>query len=199
MFATCAMRVVVAGFLLSCLAFGQFDSGQISGFVRDETGALIPGASITAVNEGTGEQHKTTSGPQGYYIFPQLVVGKYSVTMEAAGFKKFLQKGVVLDAQAKLGIDAALPVGSLTEQIEVLGSAAQVQTDTAQVGSLIDNKQIQNLTLNGRNPIYLAALTPGVVGSQGIGTFDPDSVSNGGFNINGGRADEYVVVVDGAV
>src|SRR5206468_3795954 len=67
------------------------------------------------------------------------------------------------------------------------------------VGSVVDNKQIQNLTLNGRNPVYLAALTPGVVSSAGIGTFDPDSVSNGGFSINGGRADEYVVMVDGAI
>jgi hypothetical protein len=194
-----AIRVIVASVLLASVAFGQFDSGQISGFVRDETGALVPAASITAVNEGTGEQHKTTSGAQGYYIFPQLVVGRYSITVEAAGFKKFLQKAIVLDAEAKVGVDAALTVGSITEQIEVQGSASQVQTESAQVGSIVDNKQIQNLTLNGRNPIYLAALTPGVVGSQGIGTFDPDSVSNGAFNINGGRPDEYVVVVDGAV
>src|SRR5262249_13626278 len=88
---------------------------------------------------------------------------------------------------------------ALTEQVEVSSDVAQVKTDSADVGTTIETKQIQNLTLNGRNPIYLAALTPGVVGGQGIGTFDPDSVSNGSFNINGGRPDEYVVMIDGAV
>ena len=119
--------------------------------------------------------------------------------VEQAGFKTFLQKGITIDAQSKLTVDVTLTLGSLNERVEVEASSAQVQTDSAKVGATIENKQIQNLTLNGRNPIYLAALTPGVAGSQGIGTFDPDSVSNGSFNINGGRSDEYVVAVDGAV
>ena len=119
--------------------------------------------------------------------------------MEQAGFKTFIQNSIAVDAQAKLSVDVVLTLGAVSERVEVEASAAQVQTDSAKVGSTVENKQIQNLTLNGRNPIYLAALTPGVVGSQGIGTFDPDSVSNGSFNINGGRADEYVVAVDGAV
>jgi len=91
-----------------------------------------------------------------------------------------------------------MTVGALSESVEVKSSTSQVQTETAQVGRTIETKQIQDLTLNGRNPIYLALLKPGVTGGS-IGTFDPDSVSNGGFNINGGRADEYNVVVDGAI
>jgi hypothetical protein len=132
-------------------------------------------------------------------VFPQLFVGRYSIGVESPGFKRFTKSGIPLDASAKVSIDVALQVGAVTEQVNVEASAVQVQTDSAQVGSLVENAQIQNLTLNGRNPIYLAALTPGVVGSQGIGAFDPDSVSNGSFNINGGRPDEYVVMVDGAV
>lgn len=184
---------------LSSVAFAQFDSGQISGFVRDETGAVVPGASVGVTNENNGEGRKATANADGYYVFPQLFVGKYSVSVEAAGFKKFIQKGIVLNAESKVAVDVSLAVGSLSEQVEVQASTAQVQTDSAEVGTTVDSKQIQSLTLNGRNPVYLAALTPGVVGSQGIGTFDPDSVSNGSFNINGGRADEYVVMVDGAV
>jgi hypothetical protein len=180
-------------------AFAQFDSGQISGFVRDDTGAVVPGAAVTTTNEGNGEKHRITTTPEGYYIFPELFVGKYSVTIEKAGFKTFLKTGIVINAQAKLTVDVGLTVGAVTEKVEVQASTSQVQTDSASVGSAIENKQIQNLTLNGRNPIYLAALTPGVVGGQGIGTFDPDSVSNGSFNINGGRPDEYMVAVDGAV
>ena len=192
-------RLVVFLFLFSTTAFSQFDAGQISGFVRDSSGAIVPNATVTALNEGSGEAHKTSGNTEGYYIFPQLFVGKYTVTVEQPGFKTFVQKSIVIDASSKLSVDVSLSVGSLNERVEVQASTARVQTDSATVGAIIENKQIQNLTLNGRNPIYLAALTPGVVGGQGIGTFDPDSVSNGGFSINGGRADEYVVAVDGAV
>lgn len=192
-------RVVLLTLVVLRAGFAQFDSGQIAGFVRDETGAVVPGASVTATNEGTGESKKTTTNSDGYYVFPQLFVGKYSIAVESPGFKRFVKSGIVLDAAAKISVDVGLPVGAVSEQVNVQASAVQVQTDSAHVGSTIENAQIQNLTLNGRNPIYLAALTPGVAGSQGIGTFDPDSVSNGSFNINGGRPDEYVVMVDGAV
>ncbi len=187
-------------FLLAAIsAFAQFDAGQISGFVRDNSGAIVSGASVSVANQATGEIHKTATNAEGYYVFPQLFVGQYSVTVERTGFKTFVQNSITIDAQAKRSVDVTLSLGAVSERVEVEASAAQVQTDSAKVGSTVENKQIQNLTLNGRNPIYLAALTPGVVGSQGIGTFDPDSVSNGSFNINGGRADEYVVAVDGAV
>ena len=192
-------RLLLAGLLSVAAVFAQFDAGQISGFIRDTSGASVPGATVFATNQGSLEQRKTTSNQEGYYIFPQLFVGRYDVSVEASGFKKYARTGVVIDAQGKVAVDIELTVGANSEQITVESSAVQVQTDSASVGSVVDNKQIQNLTLNGRNPVYLAALTPGVVSGAGIGTFDPDSVSNGGFNINGGRADEYVVMVDGAV
>ena len=190
-----AQPAILAGLIFSCAAFAQFDAGQISGYVRDATGAVVPGASVVATNEGNHEQRKTATNPDGYYVFPQLFVGNYAISVEAAGFKKFVNTGIVLNAEAKINVDVALTVGALSESVEVAASNAQVQTDSAVVGSTIDNKQIQNLTLNGRSPIYLAALTPGVIGGSSIGTFDPDSVSNGSFNINGGRADEYIVTV----
>jgi hypothetical protein len=194
---TLRVSLIVLAFTSASLA--QFDSGQISGFVRDETSAVIVGAAVTATNQGNGEARKTVTKADGYYNFPQLLVGTYSVSVEAAGFKKFLQTGIVLNAESKVAVDVAMTVGSLSEQVEVQASTAQVQTDSAETGMTIDMKQMQNLTLNGRNPIYIAALSPGVIGSSGVGVFDPDSVSNGSFNINGGRVDEYVVVVDGAL
>ena len=184
--------------LSATLLVAQFDSGQISGFVRDPTGAVVPGASVTATNEGTKEAHRTTTTSEGYYVFPQLVVGSYTIAIEARGFKRYVKSGIALDAEAKVSADVGLTVGEATESVEVTASSATVQTDSAQVATTIETKQMQDLTLNGRNPIYLAALSPGVVGGT-IGTFDPDSVSNGSYNINGGRTDEYVVIVDGAV
>jgi hypothetical protein len=185
-------------FTLVPAAYAQFDSGQIAGYVRDTSQGAVVGASITVTNQGTGEQRHGTTNAGGYYAFPNLPVSTYSVSAELTGFKVTTESGIVLDSASKRNIDLTLTVGAVTESIEVSGATTQVQTETAQVGRVVDSKQIQDLTLNGRNPIYLALLKPGVAGGS-IGTFDPDSVSNGGFSINGGRSDEYVVMVDGAV
>src|SRR5262244_4504325 len=195
-------RLVAVTFLIlgfTVVASAQFDSGQISGFVRDSSQAIITGASVIATNEGNGEQRRTATNSDGYYVFPNLVVGKYTITAEATGFKKFIQKGVELNAAARIGVDIEMQVGAVSETIQVVPSAGHIQSETAQVGSTVDSRQIQNLTLNGRNPIFLALLKPGVISGNPIGTFAPDSVSNGDFSINGGRSDEYVVMVDGAI
>jgi hypothetical protein len=192
----------VLGILLSVCAssilYAQFDTGQIAGYVRDASQAVITGATVTITNQGNGDQRTATTNANGYYVFPNLQVGTYSVAAEMTGFRRTVESGIVLDSVAKLNIDLALTVGAVTESVEVKASSTQVQTESAQVGRVVDTRQIQDLTLNGRNPIYLALLKPGVAGGS-IGTFDPDSVSNGGFSINGGRSDEYVVMVDGAV
>jgi hypothetical protein len=195
-------RLVAVTFLIlgfPVVAGAQFDSGQISGFVRDSSQAIITGASVIATNEGNGEQHRTATNSDGYYVFPNLVVGNYTITAEAMGFKKFIQKGVELNAAAKIGVDIEMQVGAVSETIQVVPSAGHIQSETGQVGSTVDSRQIQNLTLNGRNPIFLALLKPGVISGNPIGTFAPDSVTNGDFSINGGRSDEYVVMVDGAI
>lgn len=192
------MLRLIALLLTTSSVYAQFDTGQIAGYVRDASEAIIAAATVTVTNVGNGEKRQITTNANGYYVFPNLPVGNYSVSAENPGFKKTLQVGIVLDSASRLSVDLTLTVGSVSESVEVKASAAQVQTETAQVGRVVDTKQIQDLTLNGRNPIYLALLKPGVTGGS-IGTFDPDSVSNGGFSINGSRADEYVVMVDGAV
>ena len=188
---------VLASFGLTAI-YAQFDSGQISGFVRDPSQSVVAGASVTVTNEGNGAKQRVVTNSSGYYVAPNLFVGSYSVEVEAPGFKKSVQSGIQLSAAAKLSIDIELTVGAVTDSVQVSADAALVQTETATVGRTVETKQIENLTMNGRNPIYLALLKPGVIGGS-IGTFDPDSVSNGGFSINGARADEYLVTVDGAV
>ena len=194
-------RCSVTIFLFVCacaMLEAQFDTGQIAGYVRDASDAVVTGATVTVTNVGNGDQRTATTNANGYYVIPNLQVGTYSVSAEMPGFKKTVQSGIVLDSAAKLNIDLVLTVGAVSESVEVKASTTLVQTESAQVGRVVDTKQIQDLTLNGRNPIFLALLKPGVAGGS-IGTFDPDSVSNGGFSINGSRADEYVVMVDGAV
>ena len=120
------------------------------------------------------------------------------MNVELSGFKKFAKTGIRLTAASQIAVDVQVELGSLEETVTVTAAQSFIQTTTAQVARTIETKQIQELTLNGRNPIFLASLKPGVRGGT-IGTFDPDSVSNGSFSINGARADEYLVTIDGAV
>ena len=192
------MRPLLIAILLSLSLLAQFDTGQIAGFIRDSSESTIAGATVTVRNENTGEEKTTKTNASGYYVFPSLLVGTYSLSAESAGFKKVHQSGIGLSSASKLSVDLQLTVGAVTETVEVKATVGLVQAESAVVGRTINSKQVADLTLNGRNPIYLALLKPGVRGGS-IGAFDPDSVSNGGFSINGGRADEYVVMVDGAV
>src|SRR5438132_10027711 len=191
-----ALLFLVAAF--STPAHAQFDSGQISGFIRDTQQGALPGATITITNEGTRNSRSTVTNTTGFYVFPEVPVGTYTVAIELAGFKKCMRTGIRLTATSQIAVDAELELGSLEETITVTAGQSFVQTTTAQVARTIETRQIQELTLNGRNPIFLASLKPGVRGGT-IGTFDPDSVSNGSFSINGGRDDEYLVTIDGAV
>src|SRR5260370_35795700 len=124
-------RSIPVGLIFTCAAFDQLDAGQISAFVRDATGAVVPAASVTATNEGNHEQHRMTTSPEGYYVFPQLFVGKYSVAVEAAGFKKSTTTGITLDAQAKVNVDVSPTVAAISEAVETHRSSAQVQTTPA--------------------------------------------------------------------
>jgi hypothetical protein len=193
-----AFAVLLAAATIVSGEIAQFDSGQLSGFVRDVQQGALPGATVTVTNEATGNKRTTVTNSTGFYVLPDLPVGSYALAVELAGFKKFVKTGIRLTAANQLGVDAELELGSLEETVLVTAGNAFVQTTTAQVARTIETKQIQELTLNGRNPIFLASLKPGVRGGT-IGTFDPDSVSNGSFSINGGRADEYLVTIDGAV
>ncbi len=190
--------LVLTAVLLPTTAAAQFDSGQISGIVRDAQQGALPGATVTVSNVRTGTKRTTVTNSTGFYVIPDMPVGIYDITVELQGFKKFSQPGVRLNAASQIAVDAVLELGSLEETVIVTAAQSFVQTTTAQVARTIETRQIQELTLNGRNPIYLASLKPGVRGGT-IGTFDPDSVSNGSFSINGARADEYLVTIDGAV
>ena len=111
----------------------QFDSGQISGYVRDSSLAVIAGATITIINEGSNDQRNTTTNSNGFYVIPNLPVGKYTVAAEVAGFKKTLQTGVVLDAASKVNVDLTMTVGAVSESVEVQASSSQVQTESARI------------------------------------------------------------------
>src|SRR5690349_14335873 len=123
---------LAAAVLMSAVPLSaQFDSGQISGFVRDPSQSSVANAGVVVTNEGNGERHRTTTNSSGYYVLPNLFVGSYSVEVEAPGFKKAVQSGIKLSAAAKLSIDLELAVGAVTESVDVTAAATLVQSETA--------------------------------------------------------------------
>ncbi|MDQ6665613.1 MAG: carboxypeptidase-like regulatory domain-containing protein, partial [Acidobacteriota bacterium] len=143
------LRFIVTTVLIlfaNAMLRAQFDSGQIAGYVRDASQAIVTGANVTVVSQGNGDQHQSTTNSNGYYIFPNLPVGTYSVSAELAGFKKSVKTGIVLDSASKQNIDLSLTVGAVSDSVEVQASATQLQTESAQVGRVVDSKQIQDMT-----------------------------------------------------
>ena len=191
-------KLLVKLLICSAPAWCQVDIGQISGTVVDASKGAVPGVTVIATNEGNQVARQTTTNNSGYYTFPNLMVGTYTITAEAKGFAKFVHSGIHLNAAGQLDIPVQLSLGTVTETVQVTESGAQALSLEATTGGTVTAEQFQQLEVNGRNPVYLALLEPGVVGTN-IASFDPDSVSSGSFTMNGGRTDAYTVYVDGAM
>jgi hypothetical protein len=177
-------------------AFAQFDRGTISGTVKDASGGVVPGVTVTATSLQTQTPTVAVTDATGFYTFPNLRPGVYSVSAELEGFKKVLRENLQLDAGGALTIDFALETGAITEQVTVTAETPTLQTDVA-IRRVVESKDIELLSFSGRNPIGVASLKPGVVG----GSFNSrgfNDLGNGGFNINGSRSDENNITVDGA-
>src|SRR6266702_5946092 len=114
----------------SVAAFAQSDVGTIVGFVKDQSGAVVPNATVAIRNEATGELHTVTSDEQGHYVAPSLTPAYYSMTSEAKGFQKFTSSHNKLDSNSTIEIDAALAVGAETQTVEVTGTASVLQTQS---------------------------------------------------------------------
>src|SRR5574340_180729 len=191
-----AVVVTVCLGILATPAAAQFDRGQVAGFVKDSQGGVIPGATVSVVNVATKVARAFTTDARGYYIALSLLPGSYDVSVELQGFKRFMQTGIKLDAAAKVALDVVLETGSVSETVTVEARATPLQTDTAQVGRLIEARQIADLMLNGRNPLRLPMLKAGVRGGNFSG-FNPTDFGNGGWIINGSRSDENILTYDG--
>ncbi|MEP7361845.1 MAG: carboxypeptidase regulatory-like domain-containing protein [Acidobacteriota bacterium] len=184
--------------LLAALSlFAQSDSTSINGTITDPSGAPVANARVVARNQSTGATREGTTSGSGTYVIPSIPSGNYTLTVEVAGFKKFESKDNKIDANLPATINAAMQIGAVTETIEVAATVSAIQTETSTLGKLIEGKQLSDLQLNGRNPIFLALLKPGVRGGSLAGfSFD---LNSGGFNINGSRSQDNLISYDGAV
>jgi hypothetical protein len=145
--------------------YTQTTTATILGTIRDPSGAAISNAYVTATNEATGLRRVAVTGPLGDYVLTLLPIGRYSLTVEAAGFKKKTIEGLVLEIDQKVRVDVDLEPGEIVETITVVGATPLVRTETAEIGEVIENKRIVELPLNGRLFLQLAQLTPGVTES----------------------------------
>jgi len=161
-------RWLSVGLLLSillvfgCVAAHAQTTGTITGTVRDNTGAVIPGATVTVTETNMGTILKFTSDAAGLYNAPLLIPGTYSVAVEKDGFQRSIQSGVVVETASTERVDAVLQIGSVTQTVSVSTQTSQVQTETADVGQVIASGQPQVLPLNGRDYFRLAMLVPAV-------------------------------------
>ncbi|HLJ15147.1 MAG TPA: carboxypeptidase regulatory-like domain-containing protein [Bryobacteraceae bacterium] len=178
-------------------SYGQSDYGSIVGFVKDPSGSVVPKAKVTVKNEATGVENQTNANESGYYVVPNIPPGIYTLTVESAGFKKFESAHNKLDPNSTLSADAILAVGTATETVEVVASATPLQTESAAVQKLVTRSQIDALELNGRNPIFMASLQPGIRSASTLGDFS-FNLTNGGYYINGARLEDTLITFDGA-
>ena len=156
-FAT-ALALFVAG---ASLLTGQ-TFGTVTGEVKDATGAIVAGATITARNTGTNGIRNAVTNEEGLYTIPALVPGMYEIKAEKPGFKSASRTSIELQVQQTARIDFGLEIGQVSEVIEVSSAAAQLATEDATVGTVIEQKRITDLPLNGRNFFSLVALSPNV-------------------------------------
>jgi Carboxypeptidase regulatory-like domain/TonB-dependent Receptor Plug Domain len=193
-----AWSVLAILFLVSLAGYAQSDVGSISGFVRDKSGAVVPNASVTIRNEGTDESHTVQTDSEGHYAVTNLSPATYSMSVEANGFSKFISVHNPLGASTALAIDGLLAPGSVSQTVEVTASAVVLETESGSVQSEIDGKTITDQQLNGRNPLFMGSLLPGMRSSTTLGDFNFAIGSSVPFNVNGARQQDTLVTFDGA-
>ena len=132
-------------------AFAQFDRGQISGVIKDETGGVMPGVTVTATQVATQTSRTTVTDASGFYTFPNLSAGRYDISAELQGFKKAVKEGIQLDATGSLTMDFSLATGALTEQVTVTAEQTLLQTDTG-LRKTIEAKDIEQLSFSRPQP-----------------------------------------------
>ncbi len=177
-------------------------TAQIAGRVTDPTGAVIPGAEIAVNNEETGIRRETNSNELGYYSVPILPPGKYRVSVHKDGFRPITRTGMTLEVDQAARIDFVMEVGLVSESVEVTANVSTVDLQTATLKSVVDERRIRELPLNGRDATQLVALVPGIYGTNDTsglrqGSSAPNIVQPG-FAANGARGNMVNYALDGA-
>lgn len=195
-----ALTILITTWVLMLGLAGRLEAqtatGQITGTVKDASGAVMVGTKVTVSSELTGLKRETTTGDSGNYVFPLLPVGVYSITAEQQGFRQVKRSDIKLNVDQVIRIDLELQVGEVTQTVEVQGTAAAIDSETAAVGHTVSQRQVVDLPLNGRNFLQLLFLGNGAVetsGEQGVMRQDAGNA----ISINGARPTSNNYLLDG--
>ena len=170
-------------------------TGVITGVVKDQSGAIVPGATVKAINKGTSVERKTTASDSGSYELTQMVPGDYRVEAEAKGFAKFVADPVTVNVLSRVTLDPEMKPAGTSEQVTVTAEgAALIETGKTDVSGVINQKQLESLPVNGRSFASLAVLIPGATLEP---SFDPTKARTGTFSVGGSTGRNLNITIDG--
>jgi len=172
----------------------------LSGQVNDASGSAVPNAKVAVINTGTNVASPATTNDVGRYVVNFLIPGKYKLEIEANGFKKFVRENIQLEVGDKIGIDASLQVGEMSDSVTVSDEVPLLETESGSRGQVITGQQLVDLPNNGRNAFQLVWAVPGVIKTGGYwGSMENYALGNAtGASINGGKRRENETLLDGA-
>jgi hypothetical protein len=207
-FPSCAIRLLLTQFVLLAIFFGATSAhaqvlyGSLTGTVTDSAGAVIPNAAVTVTNQGTGEVRATKSDAQGNYELLDVLPGAYTVSVKVAAFAGFTQQNIPMEVNRQVRVDVKLQPASVTAEVTVSDAPAELQTETAEVNSEIDQKQISALPLTssqGRSYQALYTIIPGAASVQEKNSTASNPSRSMSVNVNGASYNGNTTRIDGAV
>ena len=193
-----AMALAAVLVIISAAGLGaQSSTGNLRGTVKDAQG-VIPGATVTALNEANGTSRETVSNESGEYSFPALEPAAYSIKVAVPGFRTFERKGIRVNTQANVGLDITLEVGSLEETITVTADAPLIETTNASTGGVVDQKTLESIPTAGRSVFLMATLEPTVQATENAHwNRMQDQQGNSGLSMGGGAVRSNNFLVEG--
>lgn len=179
--------------------FSQLNTGTISGILTDPSGSVVPGASVSTRNVETGLARTAQANDRGRFTVPELPVGQYEITIEAHGFQTQLRRGITLAVGQEAVINITLTVGAVSEKVEVTAEAPLVETTTATTSSLVTERTVRELPLNGRSFTDLMGIQPNVKNLVQIKGTSPNVGYGANFSVSGAHPHQTNYIVDGVV
>ena len=191
------LQAIVFAALAIPLLLSQTFTGTISGVVTDPNAATIPGATVRARNEATGDTRQVATGSDGLFVFSQLPPGAYEVSVESRGFRKSIQTGAALRVNQTLELNFTMQLGEVNQTVEVAAAVTLLDTQTANRAVTLDQQAMLDLPTNARNPFQLVHVNAGVIAVRtGISQATQDQNHNR-FSMNGGRGQAGLTLIDG--
>ena len=193
------MLVVMLG-MTTISGNAQATSGTILGTVTDATGAVVGNTQVQLINAGTGVKSLAMTNGSGYFQFVDVIPGTYKIVIAKEGFKQLSRAGIGLQTQARIQVDLQLTVGASTETVEVSASSPLIEADNVSLGTVVDERETNELPLNGRNPMNLTALVASVIplGETSGSPTGNNPMAWGNYQIGGGMAGQSSTYIDGS-